>query len=105
MIAFGRSGVVEQSLQILADRIRSRHRDCLDELVIEIVRGGIVLSGRARSFYGKQIAYPGVAPIYPASALAFRANAVPAGAGSMGSTEAAVTGPRATAGSATAWGS
>jgi hypothetical protein len=40
----------------LASEIRARHRDVLRELRIEVVPGGVVLRGRARTFYGKQVA-------------------------------------------------
>jgi hypothetical protein len=40
----------------LASEIRARHRDVLRELRIEAVAGGVVLHGRARTFYGKQVA-------------------------------------------------
>jgi hypothetical protein len=40
----------------LASDIRQRHRTLLRELRIEVVTGGVVLHGRAYSFYGKQVA-------------------------------------------------
>jgi hypothetical protein len=41
----------------LATVVRNRHRGQLRELRIEVVESGVVLHGRARSFYGKQIAF------------------------------------------------
>jgi hypothetical protein len=41
----------------LAADVRNRHLNQLRELRIEVVEGGIVLRGRATSFYGKQIAF------------------------------------------------
>jgi len=43
-------------LKELAEIIRGRHRALLPELRLEVVGGGIVLRGRAVSFYGKQVA-------------------------------------------------
>lgn len=40
----------------LAADIRWRHRSLLRELRIEVVEGGVILHGRAYSFYGKQVA-------------------------------------------------
>jgi hypothetical protein len=40
----------------LATAIRERHRSLLRELRIEVVEGGVILHGRAYSFYGKQVA-------------------------------------------------
>jgi hypothetical protein len=40
----------------LASDIRERHRSLLRDLRIEVVAGGVVLHGRANTFYGKQIA-------------------------------------------------
>ena len=40
----------------LASDIRERHRSLLRELRIEVVVGGVVLHGRANTFYGKQVA-------------------------------------------------
>ncbi len=47
----------DESFRQLAEEIRSRHRSQLRELKIEIVEGGVILSGMAASFYGKQIAF------------------------------------------------
>ena len=40
----------------LASDIRERHRSQLRDLRIEVVAGGVVLHGRATTFYGKQVA-------------------------------------------------
>jgi hypothetical protein len=40
----------------LATEIRLRHRSLLQALRIELVEDGVVLHGRAYTFYGKQIA-------------------------------------------------
>jgi hypothetical protein len=40
----------------LASEIRARHRGLLRELRIEVVAGGVALYGRARTFYGRQVA-------------------------------------------------
>lgn len=40
----------------LAADIRWRHRNLLRELRIEVAEGGVILHGRAYSFYGKQVA-------------------------------------------------
>jgi hypothetical protein len=40
----------------LASDIRQRHRSLLHDLRIEVVAGGVVLHGRAATFYGKQVA-------------------------------------------------
>ena len=40
----------------LASDIRERHRSLLRDLRIEVVAGGVVLHGRANTFYGKQVA-------------------------------------------------
>jgi hypothetical protein len=40
----------------LASDIRERHRGLLRDLRIEVVAGGVVLHGRANTFYGKQVA-------------------------------------------------
>jgi hypothetical protein len=37
--------------------ILAGHRDHLRELQIEVVEGGVIIRGRAVSFYGKQIAF------------------------------------------------
>jgi hypothetical protein len=47
----------DRILHQLATEVRIRHRDCLRELQIEVVVGGVVLHGRAITFYGKQIAF------------------------------------------------
>jgi hypothetical protein len=44
------------ALSELAAEIRARHRAVLRELRIEVVAGGVVLYGRARTFYGRQVA-------------------------------------------------
>jgi hypothetical protein len=40
----------------LASDVRGRHRGLLRDLRIEVVPGGVVLHGHARTFYGKQVA-------------------------------------------------
>ena len=57
MIAIANTSYVDRILHRLATEVRNRHRDCLRELQIEIAEGGIVLYGRAITFYGKQIAF------------------------------------------------
>jgi hypothetical protein len=47
---------LEQALAQLAADIRNGHRGHLRELRIEVVDGGVVLRGRAGTFYGKQVA-------------------------------------------------
>jgi hypothetical protein len=47
----------DRILHQLATEIQNRHRNCLRELRIEVVEGGVVLHGRAITFYGKQIAF------------------------------------------------
>jgi hypothetical protein len=44
-------------LQQLANAVRNRHRNCILELQIELVEDGIILRGKALSYYGKQIAF------------------------------------------------
>lgn len=48
---------VDQDLAQLAAQIRNRHRSHLRDFRIEAVWGGVILYGRASSFYGKQIAF------------------------------------------------
>jgi len=45
------------SVSELAADIQWRHRTLIRELHIELVEGGIILHGRAMTFYGKQIAF------------------------------------------------
>lgn len=40
----------------LAEAVRRANRHLLRELRVEVIEGGVVLSGRARSYYGKQVA-------------------------------------------------
>jgi hypothetical protein len=47
----------EQVLLQVAAEIVASHRDHLRELRIEIVEGGLIIRGRAVSYYGKQIAF------------------------------------------------
>jgi hypothetical protein len=47
----------DRILHQLATEVQNRHRNCLRELRIEVVEGGVVLYGRAITFYGKQIAF------------------------------------------------
>ncbi len=46
----------DPGLQCLADAIRAQHRGLLTDLRLEESDDGLVLLGRASSFYGKQIA-------------------------------------------------
>jgi hypothetical protein len=48
---------LDRTLQQFAIEVRNRHRDYLRELQIEVVKGGVILYGRAITFYGKQIAF------------------------------------------------
>lgn len=48
---------LESTAQQAADEILAAHRSCLCELRIRFVSGGVVLCGRAVSYYGKQIAF------------------------------------------------
>jgi hypothetical protein len=48
------SGLAE--LNELATEIRLRHRSLIQTLGIDVVEGGVVIHGRAYTFYGKQIA-------------------------------------------------
>jgi hypothetical protein len=48
-------GVLAAAVRLAAD-IRRRHRYLLRDLRIEVVAGGVVLHGRAVTFYGKQLA-------------------------------------------------
>jgi hypothetical protein len=50
------SSDLERTLEQLATDIRNGHRGLLHELRIEVVEGGVVLRGRAGTFYGKQVA-------------------------------------------------
>jgi hypothetical protein len=43
-------------LERLAADIRTEHRCHIRELRIEVAAGGVVLAGRAATFYGKQLA-------------------------------------------------
>lgn len=47
----------EERLRQVATEILACYRNCLRELRIELVEGGVVIRGRATSFYGKQIAF------------------------------------------------
>lgn len=47
---------LRRTLRQLADDVRNGHRGILHELAIELVAGGVVLRGRAATFYGKQVA-------------------------------------------------
>ncbi|MBX9579371.1 MAG: hypothetical protein K2X87_03605 [Gemmataceae bacterium] len=40
----------------LAAEIRRRHRNAIRELRVEVHEGGLILSGSAYSYYGKQVA-------------------------------------------------
>ncbi len=42
-------------LKRLAEDIVSRHRSRVRELCIEAAKGGVVLRGRSRTYYGKQV--------------------------------------------------
>jgi len=47
----------DRDLAQLAAHIRNRHRSHLRDLRIEAVWGGVIIHGRASTFYGKQIAF------------------------------------------------
>jgi hypothetical protein len=47
----------DQILAQLAAQVRGRNRSHLRDLWIEATWGGVVLRGRANSFYGKQLAF------------------------------------------------
>lgn len=49
-------GMAPATLAELAADILRRHRGLIRELTLEAVTGGVVLRGRAYSFYGKQVA-------------------------------------------------
>jgi hypothetical protein len=49
-------GNSDGAVEALAADIQRRYRGHIRELIIEVVEGGLVLSGVARSYYGKQIA-------------------------------------------------
>jgi len=48
---------LEGVVQLLGEEIQRRHRSHLRDLRIEVVEGGVILHGRAVTFYGKQIAF------------------------------------------------
>jgi hypothetical protein len=46
-----------QTLAELAAEIRATHRALIRELRIEPVAGGVIIRGRASTYYGKQVAF------------------------------------------------
>ncbi|HSQ57984.1 MAG TPA: hypothetical protein VLM40_19830 [Gemmata sp.] len=50
-------GNVESTLELIAAAIREQHRDVIRELRLVYIEGGVIIHGKATSFYGKQVAF------------------------------------------------
>jgi hypothetical protein len=56
----------------LAAEIRSRHRNLVRELRVEVRDGGVILGGKVTCFFGKQIAFHEFARASPVPVIANR---------------------------------
>jgi hypothetical protein len=65
-----RVAALDRLLSSLAAEICSRHRNLVRELRIEVRDGGVILSGKATCFFGKQIAFHEFARLAPLAVVA-----------------------------------